>query len=97
ALVIVLIAVVFVPIFLKSDGAEEVEQVVQVFPPIVAPDSESQAGSTAWQDDDGYTPIDSSDVEHSQGSLDASTPDTEVRDESDVNISAMEMQTKAAR
>src|SRR5690625_7452997 len=44
ALVIVLLVVVLVPILLKSDGADEVEQVVQVFPPIVAPSADS-AGS----------------------------------------------------
>ncbi|HLR29738.1 MAG TPA: SPOR domain-containing protein [Paenalcaligenes sp.] len=96
ALVIVLIAVVFVPVFLKSDGAEEVEQVVQVFPPIVAPDSEPQAGSTALQDNGGYAPVDSSDVEDIQDPLDEqSTSDTQVLDESAVNIPEIEMQTEA--
>src|SRR5690625_3645737 len=41
ALVIVLVAVIFVPIFLSSDGADEVEQVVHVFPPIVSPQADN--------------------------------------------------------
>jgi len=51
ALVIVLIAVIFVPLFLKSDGADEVEQVVQVFPPIVAPQVEPEIEQSPWEDE----------------------------------------------
>lgn len=58
ALVLVLIAVIIVPIFLKSDGAEEVEQVVQVFPPIIAP--KPQGEGTGWQRDDGFTAVEES-------------------------------------
>lgn len=51
ALALVLIAVIFVPLFLKSDGADEIEQVVQVFPPIVAPDKAPPIESSPWQDE----------------------------------------------
>lgn len=63
ALALVLIAVIFVPLFLKSDGADEIEQVVQVFPPIVAPDKAPSIEASPWQDEavdpeEALTPVD---------------------------------------
>src|SRR5690625_3556344 len=51
ALALVLIAVIFVPLFLNIDWADEIEQVVKVFPPIVAPATPSPIESSSWQDE----------------------------------------------
>lgn len=100
ALVIVLIAVIFVPLFLKSDGAEEVEQVVQVFPPIVAPESEPQIEADPWHDDAGFTPVESQTREdedtaatEEQHSNTESEP--ELSEQTAVAVPEIEMQTEA--
>ncbi len=97
ALVIVLIAVVFVPIFLKSDGADEVEQVVQVFPPIVAPDADSTQNALIDQDEDAFSPVEAEDAnEDVQGTEDElPSNESEMVEQSAVDLPEIEMQTEA--